>query len=344
MLAALYRSAGDSDVLQVEEVETPKPGPGEVRVRIAVSGVNPTDWKARRRSGPSGEFAVPNQDGAGVIDAVGPGVDPSRVGERVWLILAAHNNRWGTAAEYSVLPAERAVPLPDSASFELGASLGVPALTAWHCLCIGGCPSGDTVLVAGGAGAVGHAAIQLAHHMGVERVLATVSGEEKGRIARAAGADAVINYRDADAAEQILQAAPTGVDRFIEVAIDKNLPLDLRVAAPHAVIAAYAADEDTRAEVPVRELMVANLSLRFMLLYAIKPRHLQEAIAGTEAAVKVGALTVPPLHRFRLDQIAEAHDAVQHGAVGKVIIDFQTAGDYTSTTSSGSNPSTGSVG
>ncbi len=323
MLAAVYRSAGDSSALRVEQVETPRPGPGEVRVRVAVSGVNPTDWKVLERSGPQrGEFAVPNQDGAGVIDAVGPGVARERLGERVWLLMAAHNNRWGTAAEYCVVPSERAVTLPDRAPFELGASLGVPALTAWHCLCIGGCPSGDAVLVSGGAGAVGRAAIELARHMGAERVISTVSGPEKARIALAAGADAAINYRDADAAAQILDVAPTGVNRFVEVALHQNIALNLQVAAPHAVIAAYAADPQTLATLPVRDLMVANISLRFMLLYTVKPRHLQEAIEGISAALRAGALSTPPLHRFALAQVAQAHDAVRNGAVGKVIIDL----------------------
>ena len=322
MLAATYESAGDSGVLEVRELQTPDPGPGEVRVRIAVSGVNPTDWKLRRRSAPTnGMPAVPNQDGAGTIDAVGPGVDKTRLGERVWLLLAAHNNRWGTAAEYCVVPAERAIPLPDSASFELGASLGVPALTAWHCLCIVGQPAGLTVLAAGGAGAVGRATIELARHLDAETVIATVSGPEKAAIAEAAGADLAVNYRDSDASEQIIDAAPTGVDRFVEVALDQNLALDMRVAAPHAVITSYAADPDSVAEVPVRDLMAANIALRFMLLYTITPAELRRAIDGVSAALKVGALSTPPLHRYSLAQVAEAHDAVERGAVGKVLIE-----------------------
>lgn len=334
MLAAIYESAGGSDVLQVKEIETPEPGPGEVRVKIAVSGVNPTDWKVRLRSGPTGGVAsVPNQDGAGTIDAVGAGVDAGRIGERVWVLLAAHNNRWGTAAEYSVVPAERAVPLPDDVSFELGAALGVPALTAWHCLCIAGTPAGETVLVSGGAGAVGRAAIQLARYLDADHVITTVSGPEKARIATEAGAQTVINYREPDVVSQIIDAAPTGVDRFIEVALDQNLALDLEVAAPFAVIASYAADEHSRAELPIRTLMAANISLHFMLLYAIKPRHLQEAIRGTSAALKAGALTEPPLHRYRLEQISQAHDAVEHGAIGKVVIDLQPA-DRASTAAS----------
>ena len=199
MRAAVYRADG---VLAVEDFDAPSPGAGEVRVRVTVSGVNPTDWKARA----SGvEFQVPDQDGAGVIESVGPGVDPARVGERVWIYFAAYQRPWGTAAQYSVVPAEQAVPL--GASDELGASLGIPALTAYHCLLADGPIEGATVLVAGGAGAVGHAAIELARWSGA-RVVATVSSDEKASLARSAGADAVVNYRSGDAVEEIRAAAP----------------------------------------------------------------------------------------------------------------------------------------
>ena len=323
MLAAVYQSPGDSSVLEVVELETPTPGPGEVRVKIAVSGVNPTDWKSRSSTAPAdGLPSVPNQDGAGTIDAVGPGVDQSRVGQRVWILLAAKDNRWGTAAEYSVVPAERAVPLPDSASFELGASLGVPALTAWHCLNIAGPISGLTVLASGGAGAVGRAAIELSRFQSAKHVIATVSGPEKARIATAAGAQTVVNYRDHDAADQIRAAAPDGVDRFVEVAIHQNIGLDIAVAARYAVISSYAADADTVVELPVRELMAPNISLCFMLLYMVRPEDLRKAIEGVSAALEAGALTEPPLHRFPLERTADAHDAVEQGAVGKVLVDL----------------------
>ncbi|MGH2843380.1 MAG: zinc-binding dehydrogenase, partial [Solirubrobacteraceae bacterium] len=204
---------------------------------------------------------------------------------------------------------------------ELGGSLGVPALTAWHCLALAGPTEGSTVLVSGGAGAVGHAAIQLARFGRAGRVLATVSGPEKAALARAAGADAVINYREPDAAAQIRAVAPAGVDRFIEVAIDQNLELDLAVAAPQATVVSYAADADTRATVSVRSLMMGNISLRFMLLYGVRPVDLQAAIEGVCAAVAAGALTTQPLHRYSLQEVAAAHDAVQQGVVGKVLLE-----------------------
>jgi|SRR5579875_636733 len=324
MLAATYGHADDPLALRVTEVPTPQPGPGEVRVRIAVSGVNPTDWKSRKRNPPpAGRLQVPNQDGAGTIDAVGEGVDPARVGERVWVLLAAHHGHWGTAAEYTVIAADRAIPLPEGASYELGASLGVPALTASWCLSNYGPVAGRAVLVSGGAGAVGHAAIELARFEQAGLVVATVSGPEKAELASAAGAHAVINYRDADAAAQIRAAAPEGIDRFVEVALHENLELDLAVAAPHAVISAYAADESSVAAVPVRRLMAPNLTLQFMLLYTVAAEELRAAIERTVAAVAAGALTTLPLHRFTLQEIEAAHDAVEHGAVGKVLIDLR---------------------
>jgi NADPH:quinone reductase len=324
MLAAYYESAGDSSVLKVDEVPTPSPGRGQVRVKIAVSGINPTDWKNRSNNAPaSGDFTVPGQDGAGVIDAVGVGVDPERVGERVWLLLAAYTSCWGTGAEYSIVPEEHAIALPHTASFELGASLGVPALTAWHCLSIAGRAAGKTVLVAGGAGAVGHAAIELARFEDAEQVITTVSNTEKAQLALDAGANRAFNYREESVAEQILTEVPFGVDRVIEVDLERNLGLDIKVAAPHAVIACYAGTAESVASVPVRELMQANISLRFMLLYSVKHSDLQVAIDGVQQALRAEALTTLPIIRYPLEQIALAHDAVQSGAVGKVVIDFQ---------------------
>jgi NADPH2:quinone reductase len=323
MLAAVYRQTGGSDVLSVEEVERPSPAPGEVLVRLTVAGVNPTDWKSRAGStaGPVAfDFQVPGQDGAGVIEAVGEGVDAARVGERVWVYFASWQRQWGTAAQYTALPAAQAVPLPDDASDDLGASLGIPALTAYHCLLADGPIEGRTVLVAGGAGAVGHAAIELGRWAGAH-VVATVSGEEKAALARVAGCEAVVNYREPDAAGAIRAAAPDGVDRVVELALGANLELDLEVCAPHAVICTYAADPGADMALPVRRLMVPNLTLRFMLVYTIGGDAVRAAVAGVSAAVRAGALTTLPLHRFPLARAADAHDAVQGGAVGKVVID-----------------------
>ena len=319
MRAALYDRTGASDVLRIEEVDRPEPGPGEVRVRVHTSGVNPTDWKSRAGMTPRpiDGFQIPNQDGAGVIDAVGEGVDGSRVGERVWLWMAAAGRRWGTAAEWTVVPSEQAVRLPDGASFDLGASLGVPAVTAHRCLFADGPVAGLDVLVAGGAGAVGHYAIQLAKRAGA-RVVATVSTEEKAERARAAGADHVVDYRRDGAAERIREFSG-GVDRIVEVALGSNLELDLAVAADHAVIASYAASVDPT--VPVRACMTKNLTLRFVLLYGVPRDALVQAAADVTAAVAEGALTELPLRRFPLEETAAAHDAVEANFAGKVVID-----------------------
>ncbi|HWG72792.1 MAG TPA: NADPH:quinone reductase [Acidimicrobiales bacterium] len=322
MRAARYDRTGPAhQVLSVQDVERPDPGPGEVRVKVAVSGVNPTDWKSRAGvtgDGPDG-WQIPHHDGAGEIDAVGPGVDGSRVGQRVWVWLAAAGRRWGTAAEWTVVPKDRAVPMPEGTSFELGASLGVPAMTAYHCLFADGPLDGTHVLVAGGAGAVGHFAIELAKHAGA-RVAATVSNDDKAELARRAGADLVVNYKAEAAADELRRFSAT-VDRVVEVALGANLDLDLAVAGPGTVISSYAS-EASDPTLPVRRCMGANLRLRFVLLYGVPAPALAAAAAGVGAALAAGALTELPVRRFRLDQVAAAQEAVEAGAVGKVLVEM----------------------
>ena len=320
MRAAVYRGTGAArDVLRVEEVARPEPGPGEVLVRVRASGVNPTDVKSRSgaTARPVDEFQIPHHDGAGVIEAVGPGVDPARTGERVWVWLAAFGRRWGTAAEWTVVPARQAVPLPDGVSFELGASLGVPAVTADRCLFADGPVAGKAVLVAGGAGAVGHFAIELARHAGA-RVVTTVSGPEKAELAAKAGADLVVNYRDADAVEQLTAFAPV-MDRIVEVALGANLALDLALSGPPTVVVSYAADGPDPV-LPVRACMTANVTLRFVLLYGMTAGALDAAVASVSAALVAGALTELPAHRFPLSETAAAHEAVERGVTGKVLV------------------------
>jgi NADPH:quinone reductase len=322
MRAALYDRYGTAgDVLRVEEIERPEPGPGEVRVKIEVSGINPTDWKSRTGMTPRpiDGFQIPHHDGAGVIDKVGEGVDPGRAGERVWLWMAAAGRRWGTAAQWSVVPERQAVRLPDGIPAELGASLGVPAMTAHRCLFSDGPLDGKTVLVAGGAGAVGHFAIELAKHAGAT-VITTVSGPAKAELATRAGADYVVNYRDADAADQIRSLAPP-VDRVIELALGANLQLDLAVSRPHAHVVTYAA-EPADPELPVRACMTANVTLRFVLLYGIPPAAFDQAARDITTALTDGKLTGLPVTRFALDDVAAAHDAVEAGALGKVLIEL----------------------
>jgi NADPH2:quinone reductase len=256
-----------------------------------------------------------------VIDAVGEGVGTDRIGQRVWVYFAAWKRPWGTAAQWTVLPAAQAVPLPAGVSFELGASLGIPALTAHRCLFADGPIAGRHVLVAGGAGAVGHAAIELARWASAQ-VVASVSGDAKAELARTAGAQATVDYHAADAVEQILRLTDGGVDRIVEVALGANLELDLRVSRPNAAISSYATEPGGEVTVPVRRLMSPNIVLRFVLVYTMPEDALHAAIAGVTAALEAGALTTLPLHRFPLDEIAAAHDAVEDGVVGKVLVDI----------------------
>lgn len=326
MKAALYRRTGPAaEVLSVEDVDVPDPAAGEVRVRITASGVNPTDWKTR--AGLTGRdpdtFQIPHQDGVGVVDAVGEGVDPSLSGQRVWLHLAAaFGNRYGTAAEYAVVPANRAVPLPGDAPDELGACLGVPAVTAAHCLLVRGdgerdALGGRTVLVAGGAGAVGHYAIELARHAGA-RVVTTVSSEEKAELARAAGADLVVNYREPGVIERI-QEFTDRVDRVVEVALGANLELDLALSGAGTVIAVYANEPDDPV-IPTRRFMTANTTISYVLLYGVPDQELTAAVSWTAEAAGRGALTPLPVTRYGLEDVVAAHEAVENGAVGKVLV------------------------
>ncbi|MBW8870911.1 MAG: NADPH:quinone reductase [Leifsonia sp.] len=337
MKAVSYSATGDSDVLTLGEREEPHPGAGEVRVRIHVSGVNPTDWKARRGSGPTElpRPQVPNQDGAGVVDEVGDGVTGFRVGDRVWVWDAAYQRPDGTAQELAVLPERLVVPLPDGVSFDEGASFGIPALTAHRALTSyehapaelsPGSLEGRTVLVAGGAGAVGHAAIQLAVWAGAT-VIATVSSHEKAELARAAGAHHVVNYTDPDTAEAIGALAPRGVDIVVEVNVSANAELDVKVTGRNATIASYAdAPGSDSVTIAVRPSMSKHLRWQFVHTYTLAAETKEAAVRAVAAAAADGALRVGeehglPITRFPLEQTAAAHDAVEDGVVGKVLID-----------------------
>lgn len=322
MRAALYEKLGPAaEVLRLADVDRPEPGPGQVRVRMQLSAVNPTDWKSRAGATPRAVdgFQIPHHDGAGVIDAVGAGVDSGRVGERVWTWLAAAGSRYGTAAQWCVLPSRQAVPLPENASAELGACLGVPAMTAHWCLFADGPVTGKSILVAGGAGAVGHFAIELGRHSG-GRVATTVSGPEKAELARQAGADLIVNYRDAGAAAQLQAFAPR-MDRIVELALGANLELDLSVSGPGTHIVTYAAQAQDPV-IPVRKCMNACVTLRFLLLYNIPAQEAEASVAAISAAAADGALTPLPIIRFPLDEVAAAHEAVEAGAVGKVVLEI----------------------
>jgi len=342
MRSIVYTEHGDASVLQLVEREVPVPGAGEVRVRVVVSGVNPTDWKSRSGTGSAaatGE-SVPNQDGSGVVDAVGPDVAGFTVGDRVWLSLSAWQRPLsGSAQEFTVLPAERVFSLPAEADFSVGASLGVPAMTAHRALTVAeggpsrlapGALTGRIVLVAGGAGAVGHAAIQLARWAGAT-VIATVSTPAKATLATAAGAQHVVLYTEQDAARQIRAIAPDGVDQIIEVAVAVNQDLDAAVSHARTTIAVYANDRGTPFALDVGRAMRLNLRYQFVLLYTMGAEALAAAGADINSALEAGALPIGeaaglPLHRFPLERAAEAHEAVESDAVGKVLIDVQSGG------------------
>jgi NADPH:quinone reductase len=320
--AAIYRRTGSArDVLEVVDLPLPQPQAGEVRVRLATAGVNPTDVKSRsgfRGRALAFDHQVPGHDGAGVIDAVGDGVDPSRVGQRVWVYHAALGRPAGTAAEAVTVPAEQAVPLPPHIDFAQAAGIGIPFMTAHRCLFADGDLDGESVLVAGGGGAVGNAAIQLAKSAGA-RVAATVSTDAKAELAHAAGAHLVVRRDADDAVAQIRSLAPSGVRRVVEVALGPNVALDLAVAARNAAIAVFGT-EPSPAELPIHELVAKSVTLRFVLVYLTPPHAIARALSAIGDALEAGALMPLPTREFVLDDIVAAHEAVERGAVGKVVV------------------------
>jgi len=334
--AITYARPGDPSVLELVERPIPEPGAGEVRIRVIVSGVNPTDWKSRSGTtgGAAGEPTVPNQDGAGVVDKLGAGVVGFGVGDRVWVVLAGDGRpAGGTAQEYTVVPAERVFPLPAAADFELGASVGIPGVTAHRALTVAedgparlqpGALSGRVVLVAGGAGAVGNAATQLALWAGAT-VIATVSGDAKAKLAAAAGAHHVVNYKESDADARIREVAPDGVDVIVEVAAGANAELDQAVLRPRGTISIYANDGSAPFALDVRRNMGLNSRYQFVLLYTVGWELIAAAAADINQAIEDGAFRVGesaglPLHRFPLEETRAAHEAVEGGAVGKVLV------------------------
>jgi NADPH2:quinone reductase len=336
--SVVYRRNGGPDVLEVVDKQLREPGPGEALVRLHRAGVNPTDWKARQGTGenrPVDPPQSPGQDGAGVVEAVGAGVEVAWEGVRVWIWEAAYQRPEGTAQEWAVVPAAHLVLLPDAASFDLGASLGVPFVTAHRCLTVAehgprrlgpGTLDGRTVLVAGGAGAVGNAVIQLARWSDAT-VVATVSSPRKARLAAAAGADHVIDYTRQDVAAEVRRIVPHGVDVVAEVSPARNATIDAAVVATHGVVAVYANNGGDEVTLPIRPLMTTNARWQFVLLYTAPDEAKRHAVQDIDAAVMDGAVRVGddaglPLHHYPLDRTGDAHAAVENGAVGKVLIDI----------------------
>jgi NADPH2:quinone reductase len=326
MRAIWYERNGEADeVIQHGELETPTPGTGEVLVRLATSGVNPIDVKRRR--GARGQaikdpLVIPGFDGAGVIAAVGDGVAQSRIGERVWVYEAQWQRPRGTAAEFVTAPAERAVPLPAGASFVEGACLGIPALTAHRAVFADGPVAGQTVLVNGGAGAVGAYAIQFAK-LGGARVLTTVSSDQKAEIAADAGADYVFNYKAENVAERIA-ALPGGggVDRIVEVEFGGNLPQSLAILKPNGVIAAYASDAVLEPKVPFYALAYESATIRFILVFMMPEAAKQQATGDITRWLEAGELRHYVARRLPLAEAVAAHQAMEAGVIGNVVLEI----------------------
>jgi len=316
MKAAWYEEQGaPAKVFNVGELPEPMPGPGEVKVKIRASGVNPTDTYTRsgiRRRGMPFDRIVPHQDGAGVITAVGDGVPKQRVGERVWLFMAQWRRPFGTAAEFCVLPTERVVKLPDNCSFTEGASLGVPWLTAHYAVLCDGPVAGRTVLVAGGTGAVGYYAVQIAKQEG-SRVIATVGSAEKGRIALEAGADEVIDFRAEDVGARLPEVTKSkGADRLLEPHFAKNAPLFPKILAKLGTVVVYGAG-GAEGVIPASWGIQNQPTIKFIYMYELPAQAYVRAVADFERLQSAGKLKHLPVREFTLDQIAQAHDAVEKG-------------------------------
>ena len=331
MKAVWYEQNGDASVLKAGDMPDPEPGQEEVRVRIVSSGINPSDWK--RRQGLTARLGyprvVPHQDGAGVIDKTGTGVPASRVGERVWLYQCQIGRAFGTAAEYAVQPAIRAIPLHANTSFTQGACLGVPAMTAHRCLFADGPLAGKTVLVPGGAGAVGNYAIQMAKLDGA-LVISTISSDEKADIAKAAGADHVVNYRTEDVVARVKEITEgAGVDHIVEVDFSGNFEISQQILKANSVLAVYAAGSPPQPPVPL-QFNVSNVNVRMVLVYDMPEPAKSAAVEDISNLVAQNKLTHLLGPRFPLEAAAEAHRAVEGGAIGKVTLDV-SPGDVVNT-------------
>ena len=320
MRAAFYDVNGTAaDVLRVADVATPTPGHGEVRVKLKTSGVNPSDVKSRLGATRKIAFprVIPHSDGAGEIDAVGDGVPKSRIGERVWI----WNGQWkrpsGTAAEYIVLPEAQAVKLPGAISLEAGACLGIPALTAWHAIDIAGTQKGTTLLIAGGAGAVAHYAIQFAKARGAT-VITTVSSAAKAKIARDAGADHTIDYKTENVGERV-QALTKGVDAVIELDLTANAALLPGVLRPYGTLVVYGTGPQV--QFPGSFCLVNNITVKFMLVYELTAEARGRAIADITKMLEAGTLKHNVAETYPLAEIVKAHLAVESGKVpGNVVM------------------------
>ena len=323
MRAAYYESNGPArEVLHLADVETPQTGRGEVRVRLLTSGVNPSDVKSR--AGLTRKIAfprvIPHSDGAGEIDAVGEGVSPTRVGERVWVWNGQWRRPFGTAAEWIVLPSEQAVAMPANVTMEAGACLGIPAYTGYQAVLLARAKEGSTVLVAAGAGAVGHYAIQFAKKRKAT-VITTVSSPAKAEIARQAGADQVIDYKREDVGERVMAiTGKRGVDAVIEMDLAANARLLPNVLAPNGVVAIYGSGA-AEASIPFQFLLQNSITMQFFLVYLMPQAERERATADITRMLERNELIHNVAQTFDLGDMVAAHEAVESGkAMGNIIV------------------------
>jgi NADPH2:quinone reductase len=323
MRAAYYESNGPArKVLQLGDVETPQTGRGEVRVRLLTSGVNPSDVKSR--AGLTRKIAfprvIPHSDGAGEIDAVGEGVSPTRVGERVWVWNGQWRRPFGTAAEWIVLPSEQAVALPANVTMDAGACLGIPAYTGYQAVLLARAKEGSTVLVAAGAGAVGHYAIQFAKQRKAS-VITTVSSPAKAEIARQAGADHVIDYKREDVGERVMAiTGKRGVDAVIEMDLAANARLLPNVLAPNGVVAIYGSGA-AEASIPFQFLLQNSITMQFFLVYLMPQAERERATADITRMLERNELIHNVAQTFDLGDMVAAHEAVESGkAMGNIVV------------------------
>jgi NADPH2:quinone reductase len=325
MKAAFYERLGPArEVLQLGDLPEPHPAAGEVRVRIEWSGVNPSDVKSRmglRSKQMPFARVIPHSDGSGVIDAVGDGVPKERVGQRVWVWNAAWGRPHGTACEFVCLPQEQAVPLPEGTAGEAGACLGIPALTALHAVLMDEGVAGKTVFVAGGAGAVGHYAVQMASRLGAARVLASVSTPEKAALARSAGADDLVFYQTEPLAERVLElTSGRGVDRIIELDLAANAAANLQMLRPGGECVVYGSGASTL-QLPFFPLIARNIQLKFFIVYQLAPDERERAVSTLTRMLQHGVLQHNVAARLPLEDIAMAHELVESPrAAGNVVL------------------------
>lgn len=325
MRAAWYDGFGPAaEVLQIGEMPTPDPAPGEVLVRLHATGINPSDVKLRAGARPGAVMAyprvIPHSDGAGVVEAVGDGVDLALIGQRVWIWNGQWQRAHGTAAEYIALPAHQAVPLPDTTSLAEGACFGIPAMTAWYALFSDGPIEGKTVLVTGGAGTVGRYACQMAR-LGGARVITTVSSLEK---AAHSTAEETVNYREVDVSEAVMDlTGGAGVDRVVDVDFGANQSSTLSLIKESGTIASYASAADMTPVLQFYGFMFKNVTLRMLIVYQLDPATHQKGEAALFNWLEQGALSHAVVPGGGLNDIAAAHDTVAAGAkMGTVVLEI----------------------